>query len=229
MAAEKRVQQLNNALHNLQELYESQTRPANLVAIKKAGTLVYARPQEAGKPLFAAAAQDQFEMIEMKGEWIHVSISGESRGWIRKSQVEFLEDSGTTRESATDTVAKSTALFRMAREEVATFPGDWQPLRGKSVKIYSVQPAQSATSETSAREKREFVRELFLRTWKGQSSPEASSIEGVVVILDSVDGGQASVTLASLKQWQDGKISESAFWESCSLDPPETFSITGKK
>src|SRR5256885_14574448 len=112
-------------------------------------------------------------MIEMKGEWIHVSISGESRGWIRKSQVEFPEDSCDTRESATDTVAKSAALFRMAREEVATFPGDWQPLRGKSVKIYSVQPAQSATSETSAREKREFVRELFLRAWKEHSSPDA--------------------------------------------------------
>ena len=28
----------------------------------------------------------------VKGEWIHVSISGESRGWIRKSQVEFLEE-----------------------------------------------------------------------------------------------------------------------------------------
>src|SRR5437763_3498474 len=124
VAAEKRVQQLNNALHNLQELYESQTRPANLVAIKKAGTLVYARPQEAGKPLFAAAAQDQFEMIEMKGEWIHVKISSESRGWLRKSQVEFPDDSGAIRESATDTVAKSAALFRIAREEFASFPED---------------------------------------------------------------------------------------------------------
>src|SRR2546423_1157062 len=46
LATEKRVQQLNNALQNLQELYENQTRPANLVAIKKAGTGVYARPQE---------------------------------------------------------------------------------------------------------------------------------------------------------------------------------------
>jgi len=37
VAAERRVQQLNNALQNLQQLYDGQTKPANLVAIKKNG------------------------------------------------------------------------------------------------------------------------------------------------------------------------------------------------
>jgi hypothetical protein len=49
------------------------------------------------------------------------------------------------------------------------------------------------------------------------------------VIFDSADGGQASATLASLKLCNEGKISEAAFWQSCSLDPPETFSVTPKK
>jgi hypothetical protein len=61
-----------------------------------------------------------------------------------------------------------------------------------------------------------------------QSTPEAT-IAGVVVIFDSADGGQASSTLASLKLWRDGKISESAFWDACSLDPTETFSAAPKK
>lgn len=53
-AAEKRVQQLNKALQRLQELCDSQTKPTNRVAVKKAGTPVFAHPEESGKPLFVA-------------------------------------------------------------------------------------------------------------------------------------------------------------------------------
>jgi hypothetical protein len=227
-AVEKRVKQLNNALQNLQELYDSQTKAKDLVAIKKTGTPVFARPEETGKPLFTATTKDQFEMVEMRGEWVHVHISGESRGWIRKAQLEFPEDAPAATGPAGDAAARSTELFRITREETGIFPGNWEPLRGKSVKAYSVRPAQSAALETSAREKRAFAKELFLREWKDQSKPD-TTVAGVVVIFDSADGGQASATLSALKQWQEGKISETAFWNSCSLDPPETFSVTVKK
>jgi hypothetical protein len=228
VAAEKRVQQLNNAMQNLQQLYDSQSKPNNLVAIKKTGTPVYAHPEEGGKPLFTTTAKDQFEMVELRGEWIHVNISGESRGWIRKTQVEFPDDGAGAKRTGVDAIAKSTELFRVIREEIGTFPGNWEPLRGKSVKLYSVQPAQSPSQETLGRDKRNFAKELFLRAMQEQSTPEAT-IAGVVAIFDSADGGQASSTLASLKLWRDGKISESAFWDACSLDPAETFSAAPKK
>ena len=228
VAAEKRVQQLNNALQNLEQLYESQTRPADLVVIKKTGTPVYTHPDESGKPLFAATANDQFAMIEIRGDWIHVNISGESRGWIRRAQVEFPQDAAVAPRAGGDDVTKSAELFRVSREETSTFPGNWEPLRGKSVKLYSVQPVQSSVAETQAREKRDFARELFERAWGEQSTSE-SPVAGVVVIFDSADGGQASATLASLKLWNEKKISEATFWQSCSLDPPETFSVTAKK
>ena len=228
VAAEKRAQQLNNALQNLEQLYESQTKPTDLVAIKKTGTPVYMHPDESGKPLFAATAKDQFAMIEIRGDWIHVNISGESRGWIRKAQVEFSQDAAVAPRAGGDDVTKSAELFRVRREETSTFPGNWEPLRGKSVKLYSVQPVQSSVAETQAREKRDFARELFERAWREQSTSE-SPVAGVVVIFDSADGGQASVTLASLKLWNEKKISEATFWQSCSLDPPETFSVTAKK
>jgi hypothetical protein len=229
VAAERRAQQLNTALQNLQQLYDSQTKPADLVAIRKTGAPVYAHPEEAGKPLFAAAEKDQFEMIEIRGEWVHVNISGQSRGWIRKNQLEFPEDRpGATASAAGDTAASSPALFHVAREETAVFPGDWAPLRGKTVKLYSVQPAQSPALGTRPRDKRDFAKELFLRALQQPSSPD-SSLAGVVVIFDSADGGQASATLASLKLWHEGKIPDAAFWESCSLDPPETFSLSAKK
>jgi hypothetical protein len=44
-----------------------------------------------------------------------------------------------------------------------------------------------------------------------------------VVIFDSVDGGIAGATLASVQQLAKGEISEEAFWKQCYLDPPETF------
>jgi hypothetical protein len=42
-------------------------------------------------------------------------------------------------------------------------------------------------------------------------------------------GGLAAATLSSLQQWQEWRVSEAAFWQSCSFDPPETFSASGKK
>ena len=223
-AAEKRVQQLNNALQNLQELFNSQTKPDNLVAVRRNGTPVYARPEEAGKALFAAMEKDQFEMVEIRGEWVHVRISGDSRGWIRRALLEFPEDRATASAGG----AKPVELFRITREEIGVFPGNWEPLRGKTVKVYSVQPAQSPSLQTSPREKRNFVKELFLRASKEHSETDTVTA-GVVVVFDSPDGGQASVTLASLAQWQQGKLSEPAFWQACSLDPPETFNPAAKK
>ncbi len=228
VAAEKRVQQLNNALQNLQELYDNQTRPTNLVAVRKAGTPVFAHPEENGKPLFVAIAKDQFEMVEIRGDWIHVSISGQSRGWIRKTQLEFPEDASAAKSKGGEPPPKPAELFRVTREETNIFPGSWEPLRGKSVKLYSVQPAQSAHAETQGRDKRNFAKELFVRALQETSVAE-SPVAGVVVIFDSADGGQVSTTYASLKSWHEGTISEAAFWQSCSLDPPETFSVNAKK
>ena len=142
--------------------------------------------------------------------------------------MEFPDDGAGAKRTGVDAIAKSTELFRVTREEIGTFPGNWEPLRGKSVKLYSVQPAQSLSQETLARDKRNFAKEIFLRAVQQQSTPEAT-IAGVVVIFDSADGGQASSTLASLKLWRDGKISESAFWDACSLDRTGTFSAAPKK
>jgi hypothetical protein len=53
----------------------------------------------------------------------------------------FPDDGAGAKRTGVDAIAKSTELFRVTREEIGTFPGNWEPLRGKSVKLYSVQPA----------------------------------------------------------------------------------------
>jgi hypothetical protein len=236
VVAEKRVQQLNIALQNLQELLDNQARPSDLVAIKKDGTPVFSRPDEGGKSLFAAAAKDQFQILELKGEWARVAISGESRGWIHKSQLEFLQPAApapdpnspnastpSAADAANAAPATSKELFKITREEITNFPGTWAPLQGKRVKVLSVQPIP-ANAATSASEKRAFVKALFTRS---DPAPDPN-VAGIVVVFDSADGGQASSTLDSLTRWRDGKLSEAAFWQQCQLDPPDTFAL-GKK
>jgi hypothetical protein len=63
----------------------------------------------------------------------------------------------------------------------------------------------------------------------GGLSAANPSPSGVVVVFDSADGGQASTTIESLQAWQEGKIAEAAFWQACSLDPPQAFSLSAKR
>jgi len=48
-----------------------------------------AKPAIGSRVLFTAAANDEFEFLDAQGEWIHVQISGESRGYIQRSGVEL--------------------------------------------------------------------------------------------------------------------------------------------
>jgi hypothetical protein len=48
-----------------------------------------------------------------------------------------------------------------------------------------------------------------------------------VVIFDSADGGMVAATMATLKEWRAGALSDSALWHKCFFDPPETFDSSG--
>ena len=219
---EKHEQQLSEQLQALQEIQKNQAHPANLVAVKKSGTPVLARPAEGAKVLFLAAAGDEFEYLESDGAWLHVGISGVSRGYVRRGSVE-LTDFILSRIAAQDqaAAAKETAApFRVEREESSMFPGDWPSLKGKMVKIYTVQPISQDAKETDARAKLSFAAGLFRKFAAGDGEATA---EGVVVIYDSADGGIIGATLDSLKQFAGDTLSENEFWKECYFDPPEAF------
>lgn len=219
---EKHEQQLSGQLQALQEIQKNQAHPVNLVAVKKSATPVLARPAEGSKVLFLAAAGDEFEYLESDGAWLHVGISGVSRGYLRHSSVE-LTDFILSRIAAQDqaTAAKENAApFRMEREESGTFPGDWPSLKGKMVKIYTVQTISQDAKETDARAKLLFAAGLFR---KFAASDSEATVEGVVVIYDSADGGIIGATLESVKQFAGETLSEDEFWKQCYFDPPEAF------
>ena len=226
-AEEKRAQQLNAELQSLQEIQRNQAHPLNLVVVKNNGTPVLARPVVGSHPLFTAAANDEFEFLNAEGDWIHVQISGVSRGYIRRSSLDLPDfiaarlkppdGAAATNESA---ATEKLEVFRIEREETATFPGDWNTLRGKPVKIYTVQPASPDSKETKASAKLNFAASLFQ---KFSADAAAPAIEGVVVIFDSADGGIIAATRASVQQMAGGSLSTDNFWKQCYLEPPDAF------
>ncbi|MCU1240452.1 MAG: hypothetical protein JWO71_1178 [Candidatus Acidoferrum typicum] len=220
-AEEKRAQQLTQELQSLQEIQHNQARPANLVVARKSGTPVLAKPAIGSRVLFTAAADDEFEFLDAEGEWIHVKISGASRGYIRRSSLDLPEAISARLKSPNESpYSGKDPTFRVVREETSTFPGDWEPLRGKTVRIYSVQPASAEVNETPAKSKLEFAASLF-RKFPSASSSSPNSVQGIVVIFDSADGGLVASTVSNAQQFASGVLSLEAFWKSSYADLPQ--------
>jgi hypothetical protein len=217
---EKRLKDLSALAHNLEEILHNQAQPANLAVVRKSGTPVYAKPLTTATALFAAEGQDEFQILDAQSAWVLVQISGASRGWIRRSQLDLPAGFADAPSNAGEPAALAAVSFRLTREDTGAFRGDWQPLRGKTVKIIWVAP--TAGQASSPHQKRSFAKSLFLKAYQ-KLAPEEVAVAGIVVVFDSVDGGQIAVTLADLKRLQDGHLSDAAFWQQCSLDPPESF------
>jgi hypothetical protein len=64
------------------------------------------------KPLFLATAHDEFEMLDFNADWVHVRISGLSRGWIWRTSLEMPEGFRTFRWPATKAAPVAADLFR---------------------------------------------------------------------------------------------------------------------
>jgi hypothetical protein len=220
---EKHMRSLNVELQGLEEVKKNQAHPLNLVTVKRAGTPVMARAGDESRVLFKAAVNDEFEFLDAEGEWIHVQISGVSRGYILRSALELPElIAEHLEETAKLEAAAKQVAFRVEREENSAFPGQWEALKGKTVKIYTVQPASQDPRETDARAKLKFAGSL-MRKFVEEAPSGATPGDGVVVIFDSADGGIAGATLASIQQLVKGGLAEEAFWKQCYLDPPVTF------
>lgn len=203
---------------SLEEILQSQARPGNLVAVKKSQTPVYSRPLDTSKVLFLADAEDEFQEVEESGLWVHVQISGISRGWIRRSQLELPSEIGNS--SSVNESNSEKDLFHQTREETSVFPGNWEPLRGKQVKIVWVQPSGMAKTDQDSR--LNFAKRVFRKQYP-ELTKVVPSVAGVVVVFDSQDGGMAAATLATLQQWHAGHLTDDAFWKRCWLDPAGAF------
>jgi hypothetical protein len=220
--ADKHMEELTKEAKGLEEILHNQAHPKNLVAVKKSSTPVLVSPVEGAKVLFLATAEDEFEILDMNANWVHVRISGISRGWIRRSSLEVPDTYASDAKVEDAPAPPSTEQFQVKNEEIASFPGAWEPLRGQTVKILTVQRANLGASDTSSRAKLEFAKSLFEKEYAELTRTPSSAV-GVVLIFDSEDGGLIAATLPSLQQWKAGTLSDQAFWRRCFFDPPEAF------
>ena len=211
---------------SLEEILKNQAHPKNLVAVKKSGTPVVETASLTAKTLFLASGHDEFEMLDFNRDWVHVRISGLSRGWIWRDSLEMpdsVPDGDAPASAAPGSVAAD--LFHVTREETAPFPGDWAPLRGKSVRIVSVEKIDEKQS-AGPQLRLEFAKSVLDKDY-AELAQKPQELAGVVVIFDAVDGGMLAATYETLQQWKAGKLSDAALWHQCFFDPPETFSATG--
>ncbi len=171
-----------------------------------------------------AAADDEFQFLDVKADWVHVQISGASRGYIRRSGLELPDFVAERFNSPNISPNATSEAFRVESENASIFPGNWEPLRGKSVEIFTVRPVSQNPKEIDARAKLAFASSV-LQDFSAKPAPTASAVEGVVIVFDSDDGGMIGATLQDLKQFSGGKLSADDFWKRCYLDPPEAFKL----
>jgi hypothetical protein len=210
---------------SLEEVLKNQAHPKNLVAIRKSGTPVVASPSLNAKTLFLASQHDEFEMLDFNTDWVHVRISGLSRGWIWRTSLEMPDGISAIPLAGANAAPVAADLFQVTREETALFPGDWAPLRGKNVKIISVQKIQENEKGGGAQAKLEFAKSLLDKNY-AELAAKSQELAGVVLIFDSVDGGLIAATLPTVRQWKAGTLSDAALWHQCYFDPPETFNVS---
>ena len=208
---------------SLEEVLKSQAHPGNIVAVKKSGTPLVEAPSLKAKTLFLASAQDEFEMLDFTPDWVHVRISGLSRGWIWRNSLELPGSMPETEAKPGAGPLAGADVFHVSREEIAPFPGDWQPLRGTSVKIISIEKSGETATDADLPLRLSYARFLLEKNYD-ELSRKPQELAGLVLIFDSADGGMIAATLSSLEQWKAGKLSDAALWRQCFFDPPEAFS-----
>lgn len=219
---EKRIEELSSEARNLEEILHNQAHPTDLAIVRKPGTPVRARPQADAPMLFPADEGDEFQILGNEGTWVHVQISGTSRGWILRADLDSPGELADNSKKVGGSNATRDPVFQVTREETDNFAGDWKPLNGKAVRIIWTGPGSTLGKSSAGRARREFAKSVFLKAYSEISSSH-QTVAGVVVVFDTPDGGQIAVTLETLRLWQGGGLSESSLWEQCSIDPPELF------
>jgi hypothetical protein len=220
-AADKRLQQLRQTAKDLEAILQNQSRPDNLAVVKDRRTPVLSRPTSGARVLLLADTEDEFQVLGTQGDWVHVQVTSLLRGWIRRPQLDLSAVAPRVLATPKPAPAPGSTSSQQTREETATFPGDWEPLRGKKVRIIWVESEENR-KDTGMDKRESFATSLFRKAYK-ELSRSTDKLEGVVIVFDAADGGMAAATTAVLERLSSGQLPDAAFWKQCWLDPPEAF------
>ena len=141
-----------------------------------------------------------------------------SNATVRLEMPDGIPDTATHAGSGPKAAAEQ--LFHVTREETAPFPGDWAPLKGKSVKILSIEKVDDSSKDAGLIMRLEFAKAQLEKNYD-EVAQKSGTLAGIVLIFDSADGGMIAATLPAMQKWKSGNLSDSAFWHQCFFDPPE--------
>ncbi len=220
---EQRVEQLRQEKKNLEEILQQQTRPNNLAVVRSSQTAILQQPMDGSGLVMLADAEDEFQILGRAGDWVHVQVSGLSRGWIKASLLDLPVTARSAAPSTDLSADIDDSTFTQTKEETSTFPGTWDELKGKKVKIIWVQAGEAHDPDAQSR-RLTVAKSVFHKVFP-ELSQNTSGLAGVVVVFDAQDGGMAAATMATLEQWNAGHLTDKAFWKRCWLDPADAFGI----
>ena len=195
------MQQLNAELKGWLEIQKNQAHPQQFGRREKRRHAGVGAARGRIPRIIQRRGRRRIEFIDAEAGWIHVQISGAARGYIRRSGLDLPASiSARLEPQAAAAAEKKPEVFRIEREENSTFTFDWEPLKGKAVKIYTVQPASDDSKQTRASAKLSFASSLF-RKFSADTAADAPPLEGAVVIFDSADGGIMDVRFSARNNW----------------------------
>jgi hypothetical protein len=214
--AEMNQRKLQQQISELEANASSQKFISNLAVIKTPQASIFQQDDDTSKVLFRADPEDEFEIINLKGNWAHVRLENGADGWVRGTQLQPPQEVDDTEDAA------AALNFSTPNQEVKPFAGDWTPLKGKPSLFVFAQPNRAIPSAILGQSQFAFAKHIFTEGYREAMHSE-QPMSGVVVVFLGDKGGVAAATLADIRRWRDGAITDKAFFERCSFDPPESF------
>ena len=207
---------LQQQISELQANASTQKYLSNLAVVKTPQAPVFQQDDDTSKVLFRADPEDEFEVIATKGTWFHVRLENGADGWLRAAQLQPPQEVDDAEDAA------AAINFTTPNQEIKPFGGEWAALKGKPALFVFAQPSRAIPNGILGQSQFQFAKHIFTEGYREAQHSE-QPMSGVVVVFLGDKGGVAAATLADIRRWRDGAISEKAFLERCSLDPPESF------
>jgi hypothetical protein len=215
-ASEMNQRKIQQQISELEANASSQKFLSNLAVIKTPQTPVFQQDDDTSKVLFRADPEDEFEVINVKETWFHVRLENGAEGWIRGAQLQRPQEVDDAEDAA------AALNFSTPNQEVKPFAGEWTPLKGKSSLFVFAQPNRAIPNAMLGQSQFAFAKHIFTEGYREAMHSE-QPMSGIVVVFLGDKGGVAAATLADIRRWRDGAITDKIFFERCSFDPPESF------
>ncbi|HTV59168.1 MAG TPA: hypothetical protein VMJ93_09880 [Verrucomicrobiae bacterium] len=205
-------------IDQLTSVSKNQKFLSSIAVVRSSQTPVFSMSDETSKILFYADPDDEFEMTEGREGFVQVKLENGTTGWIRVSQLRRPSDPD-------DPDATGNSNFTTANEQVKVFDGDWAPLKGKPTLFVFAEPSRTLPEGTLGRSQMEFAKQVFIDGYREANHTDEPAA-GVVIVFLGEKGGVAAASLADIRRWRDGFLTDKAFLDRCSFDPPTSFRDT---